>query len=79
MIEDRKAINGETPWDAEINEEKGCSVEADGFRLSPVRNTAKSIVGNEALLDSGYGWSSNQHITSYFPHFAGIKLKLLTD
>lgn len=38
--------------DAEINEEKGCSVEADGSRLSPVRNTAVSIVGSEALLDS---------------------------
>lgn len=38
--------------DAEINEKKGCSVEADRSRLSPVRNTAVSIVGSEALLDS---------------------------
>lgn len=38
--------------DAEINAEKSCSVEVDGSRLSPVRNTAMSIVGREALLDS---------------------------
>lgn len=55
MTEDRKAINGEIPRDAEINEGKGYSVQADDSRLSPVRNAAQSIVGNEALLDSGYG------------------------
>lgn len=50
MTEDGKAVNAEIPQDAEINEEKVCSVEADGSRLSPVRNTAKSIVGSEAVL-----------------------------
>lgn len=50
MTEDRKAINGVIPWDAEINEEKICSVEADGSRLSPVRECCQVNRGPFRLL-----------------------------